>query len=125
MEETTVETTTEAAPALDDREAQLVIRENTLTAKEAFGKHGIPEDLIAFVVDADSTKQDEKITTLQKAWANALKKAVESKLKSQAPALPTRVMSGEWKDLSYSQKMALKKSDPELYDSLLQKARQG
>lgn len=70
---------------LDDREAAITRRELTAQAKVQLADKGIPTELaeILNLTDAESCKKS--IETVEKAFQTAVEKAVEEKIKGNAP----------------------------------------
>ena len=70
---------------LAEREAALTKRELTATAKEVFTEKGLPAEL-ADIVDTTSAENcTASIETIEKAFSAAVQKAVNDRLKSNAP----------------------------------------
>jgi hypothetical protein len=70
---------------LAQKENELTIRENKLVGVEKLAQDEIPTDFIDFLVDSDATIMDARITTFRDKWSQGIAKAVEKKLKGEAP----------------------------------------
>jgi len=103
---------------LDERENALAIKENTLEAKDAFAKAGIPDSMLEFVVDADKATQQANIEKFSKAWAVALKTAVKGRVAGEAPTKATNVPYKPFSEMSYKEKISMKRTAPEAYRAL-------
>jgi hypothetical protein len=107
------------------KEAELVIRENTLMAKEALLKNGLPESLLPLEINPDMTKQNEAIDMLNKVWSEALKSSVMDRIKSTPPANGEvqPATTKKWTEMTYTERMDLYKSNPSLYKAIFNDAR--
>jgi len=111
----TTPSTEVALPSIEERESALALKENTISAKEAFVKSGIPESMLEFVVNADKTVQQANLDKLTHAWASALKTAIKGKVAGDAPAKPVSMPYKPFSEMTYSEKLALKKTSPDAY----------
>lgn len=79
----------EARKAKDDELAQkelnITLRENRADGIEELAKRNIDTKMVDFVVDKDKTKMAENIEKLDKAFHEAVSKAVEQKLAGKTP----------------------------------------
>lgn len=107
--------------SLDDREKALTLKENTLAAKEAFGKLNIPEVLLDLVVDVDIAKQNAVIEKLSKAWTDGMRTAVKAKVASPAPNRASVPSYKPFSEMTYAEKLSLKKTNPETYRAIARK----
>lgn len=105
-------------PSIDEREAALVMRENEITAKEAFKEAGLPDGLLRFVVNSDANKMNENIAIIQSIWNKSMKAGLEDKLKGKAPVKEAPVAK-LWEAMSFAERMALKRSSPAAYQASL------
>jgi hypothetical protein len=107
--------------SLEERESALTLKENTLLAKEAFSKLSIPEDLLELVVGTDLDKQTAAIEKLSKAWTEGLKSAIKAKVAGASPVRPAVPVYKPFSEMSYAEKLSLKKTNPQTYRSLARK----
>jgi hypothetical protein len=112
-----VEPTATPELSIEEREAAISVRENTLAAKAEFAKAGIPESLLEFVVNPDSEKQTASIAKLSKSWQSAIKEALKTRLAGEAPVAPSTSVK-DFNSMTYAERLALKRSDPATYASL-------
>ena len=117
-----------AAPAVDEnsaaiaeREAELTKRENTLAAKEALAQAKLPAGFIDLVVHDDLETQKTFIDKVAKLWNTELKEAVKARLAGEVPT-SAGSDSRKFSELSYQEKLALKRSSPEAYAALVAQA---
>lgn len=112
---------------LADREAAITRRELAATAKETLAEKGLPSDLASVLDYTDAESCQASIAAVEKAFSAAVNKAVESKLKGGAP-IPKAPEAGgvsreQFLRMTANERIALKMSDPELYESLKSKGR--
>lgn len=90
---------------LDDREAAITRRELTAQAKVQLADKGIPTDLaeILNLTDAESCKKS--IETVEKAFQSAVEKAVEEKIKGNAPIKKAKDKSLSEEEIIYQKMM--------------------
>lgn len=105
-------------PTIEEREEAVSIKENTIEAKAAFAKLSIPESMLEFVVDKDKSVQEAKLEKFQKAWQSALKTAVKGRVAGEPPA-KTEASQKKFSDLTYQERVAIKRSNPAAYAALL------
>jgi len=103
--------------SLDSREADIIMRENTLVVREAFSSVGIPESLIPLVVNKDIEIQKKNMNIMVKEWNSALKSAITEKIKGKAPEISDEQPSKKWSEMTYYEKVQLKRSNPALYEA--------
>ena len=114
----------EQAAALQAKEQEITLRENALKAKEMLNSKGLPEGMLAFVQDLDEKKQSARIETLSSLWEEAVGSAVKAKLKGTTPqGLTPPAPAGNFKDMSYAQRLALKRNSPSTYKALVETAK--
>lgn len=70
---------------LDDREAAITRRELTAQAKVQLADKGIPTELAEILNLSDAESCKKSIETVEKAFQTAVEKAVEEKIKGNAP----------------------------------------
>ncbi len=70
---------------LAKREQELTLRERKLEAIDKLDEINIPISLVDFVVNSDADVMSENITKLEKAFNNAVSKAVDTRLKGDTP----------------------------------------
>jgi hypothetical protein len=68
-----------------ERERNIILRENRAEARELLQEKQIPANLVDFVVDVDPDKTKENISSLEEAFAKAVQKGIDDKLKGQTP----------------------------------------
>ena len=90
---------------LDDREAAITRRELTAQAKVQLADKGIPTELaeILNLTDAESCKKS--IETVEKAFQTAVEKAVEEKIKGNAPIKKAKDKSLSEEEIIYQKMM--------------------
>lgn len=103
-------------PSIEEREAQVTLKENTISAKETFRESGMPDGLLPFVVNGNGALQKKNIEALTDVWNASLKAAMEGKLKGKVPEItPKPTNTKKWNDMSYGERKALHRSNPALY----------
>lgn len=71
--------------ALTKKEQEIILRENTLEAKEALVEAGIPQTLVGFVASVDPDKQVENIKVLVEEYTKAVAEGVKKALAGDKP----------------------------------------
>ena len=103
------------------REAELTKRENTLAAKEALANAKLPAGFIDIVVQDDLDAQKAIIDKIAKLWNTELKEAVKARLAGEVPT-SAGSDSRKFSELTYQEKLALKRSSPDAYAALMAQA---
>ena len=111
-------------PSIEERELALKLKENGLAAKDEFKKFGIPDSLLDFVVDQDVEVQKQRIEKLSAAWKDSVKSAVKTRVGAEPPPnTGNRMPMKPFAQLSYRERLELKKTSPELYAQVSRQTR--
>lgn len=70
---------------LASKALELTIRENKLSGVEKLALDEIPTSFIEFLVDPDTSVMESRIDTFREQWTQGIAKAVEKRLKGEAP----------------------------------------
>lgn len=122
--------------AEDKREYELQQRENAIAEKEIeiaraantaeglaiLADKKLDSKLIELVLHDDAEVMYSRIKLLEKAFKASVKLEVESRLGSKEPKISfsNNINHSDFTKMDYAKRLALKKSDPELYKSLQQ-----
>lgn len=110
----------EAAIAAKERE--LALMENKNEASKILADKGLSLALVDFVVAEDADTMAANIKTLEKAFKASVKAEVEKRMGGSTPkkaaAINKPMTKEEFGKLSYTDMVALKQNDPELYRQL-------
>ena len=87
-EEKVAEETKKRQAELEQKEHDLLIRENRATAREYFQEKGISLELLDNVVDPDLDVTKQKIAKFEKAWNKAVEEGVNRKVASKTMTDP-------------------------------------
>lgn len=109
---------------LADREAEIARKELTTEAKAMLSERGLPVELVAVVDLSNAEAVTESVASIQKTWEDAVQKGVSERMKGSAPIKTapqqsTELSRAQFFQMSHSEKVALKQSNPELYNSFL------
>ena len=114
--ETSPEGDTEVqVPSLEEREKAVLMKENTIELQKVFAQADIPEDLLPFCLSENKDEQDAKFKTLKGAWERAVKAGLKKTMGSTPPVRPPVIPAKPFAEMSYNEKLELKRSNPEAY----------
>lgn len=114
---------------VEDLERNLKRKSNMLTAKTKFAEKGIPKtaynDLLETLITDDETATNASVDTFIGAF-ESMRNQIETEYKSKGSDVPTpktgdapKVDSEAFKKMGYKERLELKTSSPELYQSLI------
>ena len=108
-EEKAAEETKKRQAELEQKEHDLLIRENRATAREILQEKGISQDILQYVVDSDLETTKKNISVFEKLWNKAVEDGVQKKTAGKTMTDPaTTEMKSDTKtslhDLLYNQK---------------------
>ena len=110
------------AQKLAEKEKALALAENKTEASKILSEKGLSLQLVDFVVAEDAETMKANIDLLDTAFKQSVKAEVEKRLAGNAPKknlpLDRTITKEEFRKMSYSDIVALKNSNPELYRSL-------
>ena len=108
--------------AIAKKEKELALMENKNIASKILADKGLSLSLVDFVVAEDADTMDANIKTLEKAFKASVKAEVEKRMGGATPkkanAVNKQMTKEEFNKLPYTQMLALKQQDPELYRQL-------
>ena len=108
--------------AIAEKEKALALAENKTEASKILSEKGLSLQLVDFVVAEDAETMKANIDLLDTAFKQSVKAEVEKRLAGNAPKknlpLDRTITKEEFRKMSYSDIVALKNSNPELYRSL-------
>lgn len=109
--------------AIADKERELALLENKNEASKILADKGIDLGLVDFVVAETAEEMNEKINLLDKAFKKSVKAEIEKRLAGNTPkkGLPVdkTITKQDFMKMSYSEMLALKNENPELYAELI------
>lgn len=107
---------------LEAREKEFALAQNKLEATKVMATRGLPVSFVDYIVADDAETMMENITNFEKAFKAAVADEVSKKIASPAPKAGSVKQTGltkeEFRKMGTIQRMELKQSNPELYDSL-------
>lgn len=107
---------------LEKREKDFAIAQNKLEAAKVMSNRGLPVEFVDYIVAEDAETMLDNITTFEKAFKSAVADAVAKKIGTGVPKVGAIKQTGMTKEdfskLSIVQLAELRKSNPELYNSL-------
>lgn len=108
--------------AIEAKEKELALAENKNEASKILAEKGISLSLVDFVVAEDADTMKSNIDTLDKAFKLSVKQEVEKRLGSKTPQknlpLDKTLTKSDFAKMSYTEMLALKQSNPDLYKQL-------
>lgn len=108
--------------AIAEKEREFALLENKAEATKILAEKGIDAGLVDFVVTEDAETTNNNINLLDKAFKKSVKAEVEKRLAGTAPkkGLPIdkTITKEDFMKMSYSEMVALKNENPELYNAL-------
>lgn len=119
----TEETTSELdEKSLEEREAELSARERDLNVRELVEQNNLPTSLIKDLADFDFEQSKVVVNILNKYSKQLSQEIAQKKLKENGYSINNEkpsTISKSYGEMSVKERIALKNSNPELYDSLL------
>lgn len=107
---------------LEAKEKEFALAQNKLEATKVMASRGLPVSFVDYIVADDAETMMENITNFEKAFKAAVADEVSKKIASPAPKVGAVKQTGlskeEFRKMGMIQRMELKQSNPELYDSL-------
>lgn len=107
---------------LEAKEKEFALAQNKLEATKVMASRGLPVSFVDYIVADDAETMMENITAFEKAFKAAVADEVSKKIASPAPKVGAVKQTGlskeEFRKMGMIQRMELKQSNPELYDSL-------
>lgn len=108
--------------AIAEKERALALAENKNEASKILAEKGISLQLVDFVVAEDAETMKANIDLLDSAFKQSVKAEVEKRLAGNAPKknlpLDRTITKEQFRKMSYTEIVALKNNNPELYESL-------
>lgn len=108
--------------AIAEKEKALALAENKNEASKILAEKGISLQLVDFVVAEDAETMKANIDLLDSAFKQSVKAEVEKRLAGNAPKknlpLDRTITKEQFRKMSYTEIVALKNNNPELYESL-------
>jgi hypothetical protein len=110
---------------LEQREKEFNLAQNKLEATKVMANRGIPIQFVDYIVAEDADTMMENITTFEKAFKAAVADAVAQKIASPSPKVGMTAQTGmtadDFKKLSLVDRTILRNTNPELYNSFINK----
>lgn len=110
--------------ALEAKEKEFALLENKNEASKILAEKGLSLALVDFIVAEDADTMAANIKTLETAFKASVKAEVEKRIGGATPkkAIPTNktITQEDFANMSYTDMLALKQQDPELYRRLAQ-----
>lgn len=107
---------------LEAKEKEFALAQNKLEATKVMASRGLPVSFVDYIVADDAETMMENITAFEKAFKAAVADEVSKKIASPAPKVGAVKQTGlskeDFRKMGMIQRMELKQSNPELYDSL-------
>lgn len=92
---------------------------------ENLAKESLPAEMATFIIGADEETTLENIANFKVAWADALQKEVNERLKGNTPKTGAKRIPGEseiskddFKKMTYTERIKLQESNPALFEML-------
>ena len=108
--------------AIAEKEREFALLENKAEASRILADKGIDVSLVDFIVAEDAETMNENINLLDKAFKRSVKAEVERRMAGATPkkGLPVdkTLTKDDFLKMSYTEMIALKQENPELYDAL-------
>lgn len=108
--------------AIAEKERELALAENKAEASKILAEKGISLQLIDFVVAESAEDMKANIDLLEKAFKQSVKDEVNKRLAGTAPKkglpLDKTITREDFMKMSFSEMVALKEQNPELYSQL-------
>lgn len=109
---------------LANREQAIARKELTAEAKAMLSERGLPVELVGVIDLTSAETVTDSVASIQKTWEDAVQKGVSERMKGSAPIKTapqqsTGLSRAQFFQMSHTEKAALKQSNPELYNSLL------
>lgn len=108
--------------AIAAKEKELAMAENKNVASKVLADKGLSLALVDFVVAEDAETMNNNIKTLEKAFKASVKAEVEKRMAGSTPKKAVTINKAMTKEdfakLPYTEMLALKQQDPELYRQL-------
>ena len=113
---------TQREQAIAEKERQLALAENKAEASKILAEKGISAALVDFVVAETADEMNTKIKLLEKEFKKSVKAEVEKRLAGSSPKkglAPDKAITKEdFRNMSYSDLVELKNTNPELFNEL-------
>lgn len=106
---------------LQERLRQLELKELKAEAVADLNKKGLPAEFADFLLAENAEKTLENINNFKKAFDEAVNKAVKDKLRQETPKAGdsnVELSKERFRNMSYLEKVELKRNNPELYNQL-------
>lgn len=107
---------------LEAREREFALAQNKLEATKVMATRGLPIQFVDYIVADDAETMMDNITAFEKAFKAAVADEVSKKIAAPAPKVGSVKQTGltkdEFRKMGTLQRMELKQSNPELYESL-------
>lgn len=107
---------------LEQKEKEFALAQNKLEATKVLANRELPIEFVDYVVAEDAETMMENINAFDMAFKAAVQDAVAKKIGSQSPKVGSVKQSGmskeEFKNLSFTERTNLYKTNPELYERL-------
>lgn len=108
--------------ALEAKEKEFALLENKNEASKILAEKGLSLALVDFIVAEDAETMNENIKTLEQAFKASVKAEVEKRMAGSTPkkanVIDKAITKEDFAKLSYSDMLALKQQNPELYRQL-------
>ena len=111
---------------LEAKERELAQKEMLSEAREELTNRNLPTNFAEFIVREDTEKTFEAIKQFEEDWKDAVEKAVVQRIGTKGKKKGTDNLEGmdgkKFKDLSYKERVDIKKKDPERYAQLVRES---
>lgn len=108
--------------AIAEKEREFALLENKTEASKILADKGLDVGLVDFIVTEDAETTNENINLLERVFKKSVKAEVERRLAGSTPkkGLPIdkAITKEDFLKMSYTELMALKEENPEVYEAL-------
>lgn len=109
---------------LEAKEREFALAQNKLEATKIMASRGLPVTFVDYIVADDAETMMDNITNFERVFKSAVADEVAKKISSPAPKVgsikQSTLTKEQFRKLGTIQRMELKQSNPELYNSLRQ-----
>lgn len=109
---------------LEQREKDFAVAQNKLEATKVMANRGLPVEFVDYIVAEDAETMLENINVFERAFKSAVSDAVSKKISNPSPkqgaAQQTGMTREDFKKLNISQQAELYRTNPKLYEQMVQ-----
>lgn len=109
---------------LEQRERDFAVAQNKLEATKVMANRGLPVEFVDYIVAEDAETMLENINVFERAFKSAVSDAVSKKISNPSPkqgaAQQTGMTREDFKKLNISQQAELYRTNPKLYEQMVQ-----